>query len=139
MYEQVQATIDYRDIVGGNMVGNQSVPNVNENPFREDFRSNTFNDSKESTHNWYVSKQTLNDGMVDAASSMMSSETWVDSSDTLANVGEPVPSPYKMMRALVTISFLASVWKKRAPSRTTSFVVAVMSSSMSKTALTSSR
>ena len=46
VYEQVQATIDYGDIVGGNMVGNQSVPNVNENPFREDFRSNgTLNDS----------------------------------------------------------------------------------------------
>jgi hypothetical protein len=39
MDEQVQATIDYRDIVGGiNVVGNRSVPNVNENPFREDFR-----------------------------------------------------------------------------------------------------
>jgi uncharacterized protein YejL (UPF0352 family) len=47
VYEQVQATIDCRDIVGGNMVGNQSAPNVNKNPFREfeDFRSNTFNDS----------------------------------------------------------------------------------------------
>ena len=44
----------------------------------------------------YVSKQTLNDGMVDAASSMMSSETRVDSSDTLVSVGESVPSPYKM-------------------------------------------
>jgi hypothetical protein len=47
VYEQVQATIDCRDgIVGGNMVGsNQSAPNVNKNPFREDFRYNTFNDS----------------------------------------------------------------------------------------------
>ena len=42
---KVQATIDYREIIGGNMVANQSVPNVNENPFTEDFRSNTFNDS----------------------------------------------------------------------------------------------
>jgi len=45
VYEQVQATIDYHDIVGGSMVGNQSVPNVKENPFKEDFRSNTFSDS----------------------------------------------------------------------------------------------
>ena len=43
--EQVQATIDYRHIVDGDIVGNQSVPNVNENPFREDFRFNTFKDS----------------------------------------------------------------------------------------------
>jgi hypothetical protein len=43
--EQVQATVDYRHIVSGNMVGNQSVPNVNQNPFREDLRSNTLNDS----------------------------------------------------------------------------------------------
>ena len=42
--EQVQATIDYRDIVGGNIVGNQSAPNVKQNPFREDLRSNTLND-----------------------------------------------------------------------------------------------
>jgi hypothetical protein len=41
--EQVQATIDYRHVVGGNMVANQSVPNINENPFREDLRSNTLN------------------------------------------------------------------------------------------------
>ena len=43
--EQVQATIDYLDIVGDNMIGNQSVPNVNQNPFRQDLRSNTLNDS----------------------------------------------------------------------------------------------
>jgi hypothetical protein len=44
----------------------------------------------------YVSKQTLNDGMVDAANSrgMISSETRVDSSDILASVGEPAPIPY---------------------------------------------
>jgi hypothetical protein len=94
VYEQVQATVDYRDVVGGKMASNQSVPNVNENPFRESFRSNTSNNSSESTHNLYVSKQTLNDGMVDAASSMTSSETRVDSSDTLASVGESVPFPY---------------------------------------------
>jgi len=36
MYEQVQATIDYHDIVVGNtMAGKQSVPNVKENPFNK--------------------------------------------------------------------------------------------------------